>query len=1125
MKKYFSLKSLEVIIILILGLTPLLWFHGKEVVLGHDSGLPINTVAHFLDRFYAWTQRYGFGNDQTYAIPGMMIHGLEAFVTSLGASLQTEQKITFIFWFLLPGLTMYLFARRLEKQFSLSFVALPASVFYMFNHFLLQGWFIAERTKFSLYAALPLLLILLFDWKDKKRSSLFTSVLISLTFFILNGEASLPLFGGIIVAIMTFVVFYFIEFFTLKALFRSISLFILTLVITIFIQAYWLLPYAQFVLKSYQQTVTFFGGTQGIVTWIDYISENSSLINLLRLQGIPEWYENPLHPFAGVFLHNPFLIAVSVAFPLLAFGSLLLYSEKKVLRILLFFAFMALFSMIFVAGSHEPFGPIYLFLIKFVPGFLAFRTPFYKFGPALWFSYAILISFSLNYFLTWLQKRNYMLCLSVFFLSIIGIILYSYPFLTGIFFNYEVGVRSTKIVMPSYVTDFGHWISQPQQKNERVLMLPAPNVDGKVEAYTWGYWSLAPLATFYSDTSIIDDSFYFSTTEESLLQELYSDIRDNNPYWVKMASLLNINYLVMRNDFAWNLSDSPTYSPAFYQAALHSPYVKKIKSFGAWDVYAIKKVTNTSSVLTAKGDQYFDGNSSDIGLLASLPHFSTNVPVYASSDKAANVDELFNLRETYYIEPDCIMCNMQWEVINPAEYTPLITRDSMFYKYLHRSVPVNTTPSADNISALAYTAYENDLEFAELIDEKKPESTIIDSGQAYIQSLNELSDVVSAYKQENKHIVFDDTSLFNTISILRNQRIPLADAINKINGVFGDYTVMGLLQEGITQTSQLRETMEEIINIPLSNSDKHFVFSSRLTGPFTMYYRPNDERKNVNNIIFNLNGKNVKGTLTSDQNGWYRFGTVSLAKGNEELIVHQPVNNLYNPHAKVTIQSQADGGCYISKPISGETGDVVNVSFTDKLLQGNQTFYIKFTPTKDISNFYDVNAEISANTAPSVYSTTYELGSSDPYNFIICTLPVDDKDAFSPSAIELTNISFYKVAVPDVFFESGKISNTQKALPITTKNNTSLTFSNPSGKHILLFDQSYNDNWQTNISGAQHFFANGYENAWVVDNNTSQSMIFYAAQIIVQNGFKSTIITVFIIIVYLIYKLIKKHEK
>src|SRR3989338_7803664 len=172
MKKFFySINKrvmLELLIIFSLSLFPLNWFPGDTVITGHDSGNALIPINHFLDRLYVWTNRWGLGSDQSYALGAFFIHGLEALISSLGATLQWQQKINYIFWLFLPGLTMYIFAYfTFPKK---RYLPLIASVLFMFNHFLLQGWFVTERTKFSTYAVLPLLLLYIFKMHEGRIS-------------------------------------------------------------------------------------------------------------------------------------------------------------------------------------------------------------------------------------------------------------------------------------------------------------------------------------------------------------------------------------------------------------------------------------------------------------------------------------------------------------------------------------------------------------------------------------------------------------------------------------------------------------------------------------------------------------------------------------------------------------------------------------------------------------------------------------------------------------------------------------------------------------------------------------------------------------------------------------------
>ena len=49
-------------------------------------------------------------------------------------------------------------------------VRIFGSLFYMMNHYLLQAWTIAERTKFSIVAALPIVVLLIIKTLHKKES-------------------------------------------------------------------------------------------------------------------------------------------------------------------------------------------------------------------------------------------------------------------------------------------------------------------------------------------------------------------------------------------------------------------------------------------------------------------------------------------------------------------------------------------------------------------------------------------------------------------------------------------------------------------------------------------------------------------------------------------------------------------------------------------------------------------------------------------------------------------------------------------------------------------------------------------------------------------------------------------
>lgn len=180
-------RRFDILIILLLGLLPLLWFPGQTMLFGHDAGIPFDPVTHFLDRFSVWSQRLGIGTDQSFGLLGALpIHGLEAVLIWLGFSIKAQQLAQFSIWFVLPGLSMYFFASKIwtEKKY----LPLIASVIYMLNYYLMQAWFVAERTKFSLYVGVPIIVYYSYSYLLGKTSLKKSATIIGLTWLIFNGE-------------------------------------------------------------------------------------------------------------------------------------------------------------------------------------------------------------------------------------------------------------------------------------------------------------------------------------------------------------------------------------------------------------------------------------------------------------------------------------------------------------------------------------------------------------------------------------------------------------------------------------------------------------------------------------------------------------------------------------------------------------------------------------------------------------------------------------------------------------------------------------------------------------------------------------------------------------------------
>lgn len=458
-KKHYVL--FEILFILVFGLIPLLWYKPGLLAFGHDMGFPLAPVDHFLDRLYTWTDRLGpFGSNSVQVLPGIFIHGLEALLSSLGFSLLVVQKLTFIFWFVLPGVTMYTLLRFVHPKKKDFPIRLSGSLFYMMNHYLLQAWTIAERTKFSIVAAMPLVVLFSIKVFHKRASPVKYALLVALTLFFLNGGEGIPLLLSLLmVLVFNTLTFSYLSGEKLLLKIRRLLVFYLTFALSwILLNSYWFFPY----LKSFQQT---FGqrfeeawGTAGAVSWSQSISANTSWLNLLRLRGITDWYTNLDHPYANEFFNNPILVFLNLLFVTLALVSLLKIRDLRglLLKTRIFFLSLLLIAIPLSAGSHPPLGIVYDYLLVNLPGFTLFRSGFFKFGMILWFAYAYLIAVGIKDVIVWLTSKFHTTAFKdkvpfiILAIYIVSIFIYNYPFLTGSFFNYSKG-KSTMVKVPDYV--------------------------------------------------------------------------------------------------------------------------------------------------------------------------------------------------------------------------------------------------------------------------------------------------------------------------------------------------------------------------------------------------------------------------------------------------------------------------------------------------------------------------------------------------------------------------------------------------------------------------------------------------------------------------------------------------
>lgn len=641
---------IEYIIILLLSFPPLLWFKNGYVLLGHDSGFRLDYLSQFINVFYSWDPKVNFGTDWSQFKGFLVTQFPEITFSWLTHSFRFGEILSLVFWFAVMGVGMLMFLRALFPGKKYLFFRIFSSIFYMYNYFILDGWTIGERAKFSLYAALPLGLLLIYNALTRDKSKLLNGILFGLLYFFLNGGGVPPLYGA------TVVVFglAFIYFARGKPWSRIIGTLFAFTVPFLLLNAYYIIPNIFLLRGTYGQALAGQGGINGLILWERVVSSHASLFNLLRLQGVPTLYDNPARPFTQVLLTNPIFIAASfIPIVSILIGLIAFRPKNPVLRFLLW---LLPFGLVATMGTHPPTGIVYELAMKKIPGFVMFRSSFYKFAPAFWFPMIVLTGYFLNEFLLrFVTHKRGQVFIGISLLA--GLLIYHYPFFTTQTFNLSNGF-STRVRIPLYLTDISGEIKKYVSEDDAVLVMPKMreiSPDLPVDMYTWHFFSLDIFPR-----NAINRRFVANDSRDPMVGRLYDALyAGNDTSFLKLSELLHINYILWRRDAITSV-ESVQIAKTFLMT---DPHIKKVFTSGPWELYKI------------------DLTSGEIAKTAVFAGFE-------GSDKAqaylAQSDGTVISPGTDIIEGECIMCQKEEYAKLVASIVPPATRfkpGSLFFPY------------------------------------------------------------------------------------------------------------------------------------------------------------------------------------------------------------------------------------------------------------------------------------------------------------------------------------------------------------------------------------------------------------------------------------------------------------
>ena len=689
---------INVLIIIILGLVPLLWFKDNQLIKSEDLSIPLS-LSEWRSYLYSWFNQRATGTYPIDNFAALFFLFMPAFLQKIGLSILSAQKIQFIFWFMLSGFSIYYLLASFERgKHPRPLIVLPAVVFYMFNLYLEPVWLGFNIANLSAYVGLPFLAGFVINAIHTKRYLKYLS-LAGLLGLILSGVGVNPPIMYVVVCFMALWLIYCFVIHVIKTkqitAVRFISFVLLLVLIITLVNAFWIYPQANRLLNS-SELKPLSTYKESVEEGIRERSKYSSLLNVLRFQAAWTWYEyyedDPYVLYSDFYQHNKLFIILSILPVLIVFLSAFNLKGQVYLP---FFISLSIIGIIFAAGIHAPFSAINTFLVKHLPGFWMIRSPWYKWSLFTTLGFSVCMYYAAKRAFSLLSEKK----IVVSFLSVAVstlLLVYAFPIASGRMFTSKEErhyIPSNHIEIPPYVFDAAKWFDS-QSDYYRIMVL-----NSSARRITdWGYAGYEPVLAYFTQKPIITPvmqasfgSAYSIPNFGNLLYNwLYIDkehkdekvkrlhiSNQNSPYVAeKILPMFNVKYLLHEGDLRWDFYDSYE-SPEFVADKLKlQKGVKLDKVFGKWKIYSINK-TLPHSFLADKVNIIY-GDVECFEALSRTPIFEYN-NVFKAHMSASLVEQLKSdnlISKVIYYNQDTLCAKYK-----ASEYLLLDTDNKeLFYK-------------------------------------------------------------------------------------------------------------------------------------------------------------------------------------------------------------------------------------------------------------------------------------------------------------------------------------------------------------------------------------------------------------------------------------------------------------
>lgn len=579
----------------------LTWFTPGHFILGPDLQVPVD-MDRWLRQCWAWNDQWGTGLEWSVGFSNLIFSAVSAAVSLVTPSLLIVQRMLFVFWFVLPGLTCFFLSMELVPDPKKWAFRLGMVNFYMFNLYLQALWG-GNEAGLGAYAALPLLLTLYLRGLRTRRLLFHALLLGPASLLLSSASMNIPLMVVVFMACVILIAVHIIR----ERVYRSIAgmfrIFFYTAgsaLLMLLCNTFWALP--QLLVNTTKIQVPAYSTSMMAEArgWLYGMSSDTSLANIFRMQGDWTWYQGwyePYRAYAAFYRHNPWMIALSWVIPAIVLVGAFASRQRLKAAFILF----AVLGVVLGTGVHAPFEKTYLWLVDHLPFFWVFRSPWFKFTILTCLGYSFLFGEGVDTLAGLAGKKRPRLLILSFGILLSANMLYAFPITFGKMHPTaaeRVKLKPVHIAIPSYETDMAEWINK-QPGFFRVLFLPLRM--NATSVYPWGLSSTSPAAYPFFKKPLLFDNWGSETDFGNRLTGLFcrAVYGPRSLSATRIAQMLGARYLIQEGDFDYDYYEAtPNYpfhgdTPEFVKERLtRQKDLRPVQSFGPLTVYEIDSPRN-----------------------------------------------------------------------------------------------------------------------------------------------------------------------------------------------------------------------------------------------------------------------------------------------------------------------------------------------------------------------------------------------------------------------------------------------------------------------------------------------------------------------------------------------------